>query len=319
MSTSRSRPLARCRESNGRAAARTGVGGPRLPAAGASARARPRTPTTSASAAFICERWLGSTTTADNRVGSRRRGTELRRRRRRRPAAARATRSRPTRSRSWAPTTRRLTPPASGRLAKLFDYAARLPYHIHPPQEYASLVGAQRPRTSPTTSLPASTWVRIPESFFGVHPWIGRAAGARRPAAVPRRLGQRPHPQARPGRAAGGRRGLPHPVRRAARARDRPHARAAGGLRRPRDVPGAERRQDHLQGPAVQGRTPPGPRGARRAVPVGLRGLGAQRRPVLLREPPPEPSAGRRGPRSRVARSGGSSTTRRSTAARSSW
>ena len=33
-------------------------------------------------------------------------------------------------------------PAGLGRLAKIFDYAHRLPFHVHPPQAYASLVGA---------------------------------------------------------------------------------------------------------------------------------------------------------------------------------
>ena len=32
-------------------------------------------------------------------------------------------------------------PGGLSRLAKIFDYGARLPYHIHPTQQHASLVG----------------------------------------------------------------------------------------------------------------------------------------------------------------------------------
>jgi hypothetical protein len=62
-------------------------------------------------------------------------------------------------------------PAGLGRLAKLFDYAHRLPYHVHPPQAYASLVGAKSKDES--YYFPADVDMGAhPESFFGVHPWI---------------------------------------------------------------------------------------------------------------------------------------------------
>ena len=48
-------------------------------------------------------------------------------------------------------------PGGLGRLAKLFDYAYRLPYHVHPPQRYAALVGAQA-KDEAYHFLPAEAW-----------------------------------------------------------------------------------------------------------------------------------------------------------------
>jgi hypothetical protein len=64
-------------------------------------------------------------------------------------------------------------PAGLGRLAKLFDYADRLPYHVHPPQELAALVGANAKDES-YHYLPGVDLGPHPESFFGVHPWIAR-------------------------------------------------------------------------------------------------------------------------------------------------
>jgi hypothetical protein len=62
-------------------------------------------------------------------------------------------------------------PAGLGRLAKLFDYAYRLPYHVHPPQEFASLVGCNAKDES--YHFPAGVDMGAhPETFFGVHPWI---------------------------------------------------------------------------------------------------------------------------------------------------
>jgi hypothetical protein len=65
----------------------------------------------------------------------------------------------------------RTHPGGLGRLAKVFDYAHRLPYHVHPPQEYASLVGCNAKDES-YHFLPHADLGAHPETFFGVHPWI---------------------------------------------------------------------------------------------------------------------------------------------------
>jgi hypothetical protein len=123
---------------------------------------------------FICERWLASTTRADNRVGPAdeglsylvgdRDGPGIRILLRDAVDAAPGT----VMGGSYAATHAGL-----GRLAKLFDYGYRLPYHIHPPEQYAALVGA-KPKDE-SYHYPAGVDMGAhPESFFGVHPWIGR-------------------------------------------------------------------------------------------------------------------------------------------------
>jgi hypothetical protein len=118
----------------------------------------------------ICERWLASTTKADNRVGPADEGL----------------------SHVWDDSGERLLlrdavtaapaalmgaeyaashPGGLGRLAKLFDYGDRLPYHIHPPQEFAALVGANSKDESYYFPPGVDMGAR-PETFFGVHPWI---------------------------------------------------------------------------------------------------------------------------------------------------
>ena len=129
----------------------------------------------------ICERWLGSTTRADNRIGPADEGlshiqtdsgtTVLLR-----DLVAGA----PTElmGADYAAT----HPGGLGRLAKIFDYADRLPYHVHPPQQYASLVGCQSKDEAyyfpPGVDLGAH-----PESFFGVHPSV--AEGDRAEVLLP--------------------------------------------------------------------------------------------------------------------------------------
>ncbi|MCR6032131.1 hypothetical protein GGQ22_11855 [Nocardioides sp. zg-579] len=119
----------------------------------------------------ICERWLASTTRADNRVGPDDEGLSrvvgdrgehllLRDAVAADPAAVLGA--------SYAAT----HPGGLGRLAKIFDYAYRLPYHVHPPQELASLVGC-RAKDESYHFLPGVDLGRHPETFFGVHPWIG--------------------------------------------------------------------------------------------------------------------------------------------------
>jgi hypothetical protein len=119
---------------------------------------------------FICERWLASTTKADNRVGPEDEGLShvvgeqgerlpLRDAVAADPAAVLGA--------AYAAT----HPAGLGRLAKLFDYGYRLPYHVHPPQEFASLVGCNAKDES--YHFPAGVDMGAhPETFFGVHPWI---------------------------------------------------------------------------------------------------------------------------------------------------
>ena len=119
---------------------------------------------------FICERWLASTTKADNRVGPDDEGLsyvvgddgE-------RLLLNDAVAAHPAGILGDAYAAGH--PGGLGRLAKLFDYDARLPYHIHPPQEFASLVGAKS-KDEAYYYLEGVDMGAHPESFFGVHPWI---------------------------------------------------------------------------------------------------------------------------------------------------
>ncbi|UMG91567.1 hypothetical protein [Nocardioides sp. TF02-7] len=117
----------------------------------------------------ICERWLASETKADNRVGPDDEGLShvvgehgermlLRDAVAADPAAVMGS--------AYAAGHRGL-----GRLAKIFDYGFRLPYHIHPPQEFASLVG-RNAKDESYHFLPGVDPGAHPETFFGVHPWI---------------------------------------------------------------------------------------------------------------------------------------------------
>jgi hypothetical protein len=118
----------------------------------------------------ICERWLASTTKADNRIGPADEGLshvvgEHGQRLLLRDAVA----ADPVAIMGARYATSH--PAGLGRLAKLFDYADRLPYHIHPPQEYAALVGCNAKDES--YHFPAGVELGAhPETFFGVHPWI---------------------------------------------------------------------------------------------------------------------------------------------------
>src|SRR4051812_29937165 len=118
----------------------------------------------------ICERWLASTTRADNRVGPDDEGLshvvgEHGEQLLLRDAVAAAP------SAIMGATYAAAHPEGLGRLAKLFDYGHRLPFHIHPPEEFAALVGC-RPKDE-SYHFPAGVEMGAhPETFFGVHPWI---------------------------------------------------------------------------------------------------------------------------------------------------
>jgi hypothetical protein len=118
----------------------------------------------------ICERWLASTTKADNRVGPDDEGLshvigEDGERLLLRDAVAADPEA--VLGAAYA----RSHPAGLGRLAKIFDYAYRLPYHVHPPQQLASLVGCNAKDES-YHFLPGVDPGAHPETFFGVHPWI---------------------------------------------------------------------------------------------------------------------------------------------------
>jgi hypothetical protein len=117
----------------------------------------------------ICERWLASTTKADNRVGPDDEGlSHLVGEDGERLLLRDAVAADPDAVLGAAYA--RSHPAGLGRLAKIFDYAYRLPYHVHPPQAFASLVGCNAKDES-YHFLPVDPG-RHPETFFGVHPWI---------------------------------------------------------------------------------------------------------------------------------------------------
>ena len=58
-----------------------------------------------------------------------------------------------------------------GRLAKIFDYRGRLPYHLHQRQEHAALVGG-RSKDEAYYFPPGQEMGAHPETYLGVHPSI---------------------------------------------------------------------------------------------------------------------------------------------------
>jgi hypothetical protein len=117
----------------------------------------------------ICERWLASTTLADNRVGPDDEGLSylalagggritLREAVEADPVAIMGA--------EYAATHDGL-----GRLAKIFDYGTRLPFHLHQRQEHAALVG-RRSKDEAYYFPPGVDMGPHPESFLGLHPSV---------------------------------------------------------------------------------------------------------------------------------------------------
>lgn len=117
---------------------------------------------------WICERWLGSTTRADNRISLPDEGLSCLA-----LDGARVTLKDAVEAAGdlvmgadYAKTHKGL-----GRLAKIFDFAARLPYHLHQRQEDVAKLGC----TSKEEAYYFPDGVDRgphPETFFGVHPSI---------------------------------------------------------------------------------------------------------------------------------------------------
>jgi hypothetical protein len=118
---------------------------------------------------FICERWLASTTKADNRIGPPDEGLSyIALEDGSRLSLLDAVHADPAGvlGAQYAATHAGL-----GRLAKVFDYSARLPLHLHLRQNHAALVG--RRSKDEAYYFPEGIGMGPhPESFFGVHPWI---------------------------------------------------------------------------------------------------------------------------------------------------
>jgi len=119
---------------------------------------------------FVCERWLGSTTSADNAIAVPGEGlSNIVLDGGERLSLLEAVQADPVAimGAHYAATHSGL-----GRLAKVFDYNGRLPLHLHQREEHAKLVG----RHSKDEAYYFPEGVDLgphPETFFGVHPWIG--------------------------------------------------------------------------------------------------------------------------------------------------
>jgi hypothetical protein len=117
---------------------------------------------------WISERWIGSTTRADNRIGPPDEGLSYLALEGARMTLREAVEAAGdlVMGAEYAKTHKGL-----GRLAKIFDFASRIPYHLHQRQEDAALVGHNSKEEAyyfPEDVDPG----QHPETFFGVHPSI---------------------------------------------------------------------------------------------------------------------------------------------------
>jgi len=117
----------------------------------------------------ICERWLASTTRADNKVGPPDEGLSYLKL----EATERITLKEAVEiaGGSIMGETYARTHKTLDRLAKIFDYSDRLPYHLHQMKEHAALVG-QNPKEEAYYFPEGVEPGPHPETFFGVHPYI---------------------------------------------------------------------------------------------------------------------------------------------------
>ena len=118
---------------------------------------------------WISERWIGSVTRADNRVGPPDEGlsyVSLGHGERMTLKEAVEVAGPAIMGTEYAQTHRGL-----GRLAKIYDFGARIPYHLHQMKKDAALVGANSKEEA--YYFPEDVPVGPhPETFFGVHPYI---------------------------------------------------------------------------------------------------------------------------------------------------
>jgi hypothetical protein len=125
---------------------------------------------------YVCERWLGSTTEADNRVGPPDEGLSYVVDGDGRPVVTLRDAVAADPAAVMGSAYAAANPAGLGRLAKVLDYGARIPYHVHPPQRWAALVG--RNAKDEAYYFPAGVDMGArPETFFGVHPSVARAGG----------------------------------------------------------------------------------------------------------------------------------------------
>ncbi|HAL55801.1 MAG TPA: hypothetical protein DCP63_04810 [Bacteroidetes bacterium] len=118
----------------------------------------------------ICERWLASTTQADNRVGVAKEGLSI--------LALESHESITLKEAVEAAAETILGaeyaashPRGLDRLAKIFDYEYRIPYHLHQMKQHAALVG-RNPKEEAYYFPEGVPMGKEPESYFGVHPSI---------------------------------------------------------------------------------------------------------------------------------------------------
>jgi hypothetical protein len=118
---------------------------------------------------YICERWLASVTKADNRIGppdeglsylALESGEQLTLKEAVDVAGAEIMGA------EYARTHKGL-----GRLAKIYDFAARIPYHIHQRKEDVAPLG-RNPKEEAYYFPEGLDMGPHPETFFGVHPYI---------------------------------------------------------------------------------------------------------------------------------------------------
>jgi hypothetical protein len=118
---------------------------------------------------WISERWIGSTTKADNRIGPPDEGLSyivLEGDDRITLKEAVEIAGPAIMGEQYAKTHTGL-----GRLAKVYDFADRIPYHLHQRKEEAALVG-RNPKEEAYYFPEDVELGPHPETFFGVHPWI---------------------------------------------------------------------------------------------------------------------------------------------------
>ena len=118
---------------------------------------------------FICERWLASVTKADNAIGTEDEGlshlsTGSKKEITLRDAVAQAPEL--IMGKEYSKTHKGL-----GRLAKIYDFGARIPYHVHQMEKDAKLVGANSKDEAYYFPEDVDTGPH-PETYFGVHPYI---------------------------------------------------------------------------------------------------------------------------------------------------
>jgi hypothetical protein len=119
----------------------------------------------------ISERWLASTTKADNRVGPPDEGLSyIATDGPERMTLKEAVSADPV---SIMGADYAATHDGLGRLAKIFDFGARIPYHLHQRQQHAELVG-RHSKDEAYYFLPGVDMGPHPETFLGVHPWLAQ-------------------------------------------------------------------------------------------------------------------------------------------------